>query len=57
MCDLPPRVLEMKKELFEKIEKIREFSEKTKINKIEIGKKSKIGIITSAISYLYVEEI
>ena len=54
---LPPRVLEMKKELFEKIEKIREFSEKTKINKIESGKKSKIGIITSAIPYLYVKEI
>ena len=54
---LPPRVLEMKKELFEKTEKIREFSEKTKINKIEGNQKSKIGIITSAISYLYVKEV
>ena len=53
---LPPRVLEMKKELLEKIEKIREFSEKSKINKTEGNRKSKIGIITSAISYLYVKE-
>jgi len=53
---LPPRVLEMKKELFEKIERIREFSEKTKINKVEGNQKSKTGIITSAISYLYVKE-
>ena len=52
---LPPRVLEMKAELLEKIEKIRDFAEKSKINRIE-GKKSKIGIITSGVSYLYVKE-
>ncbi|MBL7142254.1 MAG: indolepyruvate ferredoxin oxidoreductase subunit alpha [Candidatus Pacebacteria bacterium] len=50
---LPPRVLEMKRELFEKIEKIRSFSEA--FLKIE-GKKQKIGIITSGVSYLYVKE-
>jgi len=45
----------MKAELLEKIEKIRDFAEKSKINRIE-GKKSKIGIITSGVSYLYVKE-
>jgi len=54
---LPPRVLEMKKELLEKIEKIRDFSEKSSLNKIEkTSKSSKIGIITSGISYLYTKE-
>jgi len=58
---LPPRVLEMKKELLEKIKKIQQFSEKSKINKAAIGQeqfltKSKMGIITSGISYLYVME-
>jgi indolepyruvate ferredoxin oxidoreductase alpha subunit len=60
---MPPRVLEMKKELLEKIKKIKEFSEKSEINlKFLIGKKSAIalklpmGIITSGISYLYVME-
>jgi indolepyruvate ferredoxin oxidoreductase alpha subunit len=49
---LPPRVLEMKKELLEKIEKIREFSEKSNINKVFGGENKKIGIITSSISCL-----
>jgi len=54
---LPPRVLEMKKELLEKIEKIRDFSEKSPLNKIEkTSNSSKIGIITSGISYLYTKE-
>ncbi len=58
---MPPRVLEMKKELLEKIEKIREFAEKNKINKIiQIPnfrfQIPKIGIITSGVSYLYVME-
>jgi len=54
---LPPRVLEMKKELLEKIEKIKEFSEKQSVNLL-IGKPSrqKLGIIASGISYLYVME-
>jgi indolepyruvate ferredoxin oxidoreductase alpha subunit len=46
---MPPRVLEMHEELLEKIERIREFSEKSEINKIvqnfhlpEAGKKFKI---------------
>ncbi|MBZ1345205.1 MAG: indolepyruvate ferredoxin oxidoreductase subunit alpha [Candidatus Nealsonbacteria bacterium] len=54
---LPPRVLEMKKELLEKIEKIREFSEKSPTN-YEFNRitNKKIGIIASGISYLYVKE-
>jgi indolepyruvate ferredoxin oxidoreductase alpha subunit len=52
---LPPRVLEMKKELLEKVKKVREFSEKSGINRIE-GRKSKMGIVASGISYLYVKE-
>ncbi len=57
---MPPRVLEMKRELLEKIEKIREFSEKSEINTIQNLKSkirnTKIGIITSGVSYLYVME-
>jgi len=54
---MPPRVLEMKKELLEKIEKIREFAEKSKINS-RLGRSSTdFGIITSGISYLYVMEV
>jgi len=54
---MPPRVLEMHQELLEKIEKIREFSEKSKLNSIFGGLTSrKLGIITSGVSYLYVKE-
>lgn len=52
---LPPRVMEMKTELLEKIEKIRDFAEKSHINKQSL-RKSNYGIITSGISYLYVME-
>ncbi|MFH1180904.1 MAG: thiamine pyrophosphate-dependent enzyme [bacterium] len=50
---MPPRVLEMKKELLEKIEKIRLFAEQNTKNKTQ---NTKIGIITSGVSYLYVME-
>ncbi len=54
---MPPRVLEMKKELLEKIEKVKNLSEKSKVNQVYKGSKnSKIGIVTSGISYLYVME-
>ncbi len=67
---LPPRVLEMKKELLEKIKKIKELSEKSKINLLfnTINRKrfnlaiaklrciNNCGIICSGISYLYVME-
>lgn len=54
---MPPRVLEMKKELLEKIEKIKNYSEKSEINKIIKGSSDKIGIIASGVSYLYVMEV
>jgi len=53
---MPPRVLEMKKELLKKIEQIRKFSEKTQINRDQVSIKPKMGIITSGVSYLYVME-
>ena len=68
---LPPRVLEMKKELIEKIKKIKVFSEKSNLNKVIVSEilnisgrvppaigsnKSKIGILVSSIPYLYVME-
>jgi len=49
---MPPRILEQKKELLEKIKKIGAYADKSKINKID-GDKSKIGIIASGISFLY----
>ena len=52
---MPPRVMEMKKELLEKIKKIQAYAEKSKINEIT-GDKNKIGIITSGVSYLHVKE-
>jgi indolepyruvate ferredoxin oxidoreductase alpha subunit len=48
---LPPRVLEMKSELLEKIEKIRAF-----IDGGETSTKGKLGIVTSGVGYLYVKE-
>ena len=56
---MPPRVLEMKRELLEKIEKIKKVSEKSPINLLyrdRVSGRSKIGIITSGISYLYTRE-
>lgn len=53
---MPPRVLEMKDELLEKIEEIRKVSEKSKINRTE-GKNNSLGIVVSGISYLYVKEV
>lgn len=55
---MPPRVLEMKKELFEKLENIKKFAEKTKINKIDKAKKNTgFGIIASGVSYLHTKEV
>ncbi len=50
---MPPRVLAMKAELFQKIEEIKKISEESKENKVinEVGN-SDFGIITSGISYL-----
>ena len=56
---MPPRVLEMKRELLEKNKRIKkEISEKSSLNKIYKGSISKkIGIITSGVSYLYTREV
>ena len=54
---MPPRVLEMKKELFKKIAKIQEFSENSPINQLRGGQTSaNLGIITSGIPYFHVME-
>jgi indolepyruvate ferredoxin oxidoreductase alpha subunit len=54
---MPPRVLEMKRELFEKIEEIKREAEKSNLNEIIFGKsKEKVGIVTSGVSFLYVME-
>ena len=64
---MPARALEMKKELLQKIEKIRAFSEKSEINlwKTSQGRALRRvqgralrsqGIIVSGVSYLYVQE-
>ncbi len=57
---MPPRVLEMKKELLEKIEKVKQFSEKNRINEISLSvsdtDRQKIGIISSGVAHLYVIE-
>jgi len=52
---MPPRVMEMKKELLDKIEKIKQFADKSKINFAK-GKPSKIGIVASGVSYLHASE-
>jgi len=52
---LMPKTLEMKKELLKKIEKIKLFAETSEINVAE-GKSSKLGIIASGVSYLYIKE-
>ena len=53
---MPPRVLEMKKELLEKIRKIQELSEQSKLNRGWASVNSKIGVITSGAPFLYVME-
>jgi indolepyruvate ferredoxin oxidoreductase alpha subunit len=53
---LPPRILEMKKELLEKVEKIRQFAEKSKANLILVKKRSSVGVIASGVSYSHTLE-
>lgn len=54
---LPPRVLEMKSELLEKIKKLREDTEASPLNEIKNKEKdSELGILTSSVSYLHVME-
>ncbi len=54
---MPPRTMEMKKELLEKLEKIKAYAEKLNINPIiKPQKPAKIGIVASGVAYLYVME-
>lgn len=54
---MPPRVLEMKKELLDKLERIKAYAEKSKINEIRGGRASmKLGIVASGIACLHVKE-
>lgn len=56
---MPPRVLEMKRELLEKIEKLRTFGERSALNQTyAVSKRQAIkkGVITSGVSHLYVQE-
>lgn len=52
---LMPRTLKMKSKLFEKINKIKLFAEKSDLNMFE-GGGGKVGIIASGVSYLYAKE-
>jgi len=56
LVTMPPRVLEMKRELLSKIEKIKKFVDKSKANRLEPGS-GFLGVITSGICYLYLKEI
>lgn len=51
---MPAQALRMKEELLEKIERVGDFSEKSKFNRIE--GKGDAGIIVSGVSYLYAKE-
>ena len=56
---MPPRVLEMHQELLEKIEKIKDFSEKSKLNQAtsyKLQATREVGLITSGACYLYAKE-
>ena len=53
--NIPPNTMRLHEELLEKIKNIRKISEKTKINfLVNSGVKSKLGIITSGVSFTYV---
>ena len=55
---MPPRVLELKSELLDKIGEIKQKSERSEINPIESidSHVSNLGIITSGVSYNYIKE-
>lgn len=56
---MPPRVMEMHQELLDKIKAIKELANNSAINILdqsEKAAKSKVGIITSGVSYLHIKE-
>ena len=54
--NLPPNTVRMHSEILDKMEKIRELSEKTKVNYIINNKKSDIGVIVTGSSFNYIME-
>ena len=54
---MPPRTMEMKKDLLEKIVKIRKFAEGSKISQVTGNRKNKTGIIVSGVSFLHIMEV
>jgi len=52
--NFPPYLIDVHKELHEKLEEIKKVSEKSEINFISNNKKSKLGVIVSGVSYDYV---
>ncbi|MDP3882803.1 MAG: thiamine pyrophosphate-dependent enzyme [Candidatus Staskawiczbacteria bacterium] len=55
-CTMPPRVMEMKTELLEKIKEITAFAEKSKINEVTGKKTGVTGIVTTGVAFLHVME-
>ena len=53
---IPANAIQRHKVVIERLEKLKQFSEETPLNKIEEGS-SNIGIITSSMAYNYVKEI
>jgi indolepyruvate ferredoxin oxidoreductase alpha subunit len=53
---MPPRTLEMHKELLEKIKKVSAFVEKSKVNAVFGNKNSKMGIIASGVAFSHAVE-
>ncbi|MEM5778377.1 MAG: indolepyruvate ferredoxin oxidoreductase subunit alpha [Candidatus Aenigmatarchaeota archaeon] len=52
--NFPPYLIEVHKELHNKLEELKKFSEKSNINFISNDKKSSLGVIVSGVSYDYV---
>jgi len=52
--NFPPYLIDIHKELHEKLEELKKVSEKSKINFISNNKKSNLGIIVSGVSYDYI---
>ena len=52
--NFPPYLIDVHKELHEKIEELKKVSEKSEINFISNNKKSNLGVIVSGVSYDYV---
>lgn len=52
-----PRMIQIHKALLEKLKKIENYFEGSKLNYIENNKKSEFGIITSGVSFCYIKDV